>query len=79
MKKGVTMGKGKTSGGDLDEKSSGGGKMEAMAKTLPFLAMPNDEKKDVVKAEDKVGRTGRKIPRNLRLSSRVNQGNFVAV
>ena len=56
MKKGVTMGKGKSSsGGDLDEKSSGGGKMEAMAKTLPFLAMPNDEKKDVVKAEDKVG------------------------
>ena len=78
MKKGVTMGKGKSSGGEFDEKLSGG-KMEAMAKTLPFLAMPNDEKKDVVKAEDKVGRKGRKLPQNLRLSSRVNPSNFVAV
>ena len=60
MKKGVTMGKGKAS--DLDEKLSGS-KMEVMAKTLPFLAMPNDEKKDVVKAEDKVGRNETSISR----------------
>ena len=52
MKKGVTMVKG--SEASHEEKFSGS-KMEVMAKTLPFLAMPNDEKKDVVKAEDKVG------------------------
>ena len=56
MKKGVTMGKGKSSGGSGHEEKFSGSKMDAMAKTLPFLAMPNDEKKDVVKAEDKVGR-----------------------
>ena len=53
MKKGVSVGKGKASGSH-EEKFSGS-KMEVMAKTLPFLAIPNDEKKDVVRAEDKVG------------------------
>ena len=66
MKKGVTMGKGKSGGGSGHEEKFSGSKMEAMAKTLSFLAMPNDEKKDVVKAEDKVGRKGQhKLPFNV--------------
>ena len=56
MKKGVTMGKGKDGGDNSHEEKFSGSKMERMAKTMPFLAMPDDEKKDVVKAEDKVGR-----------------------
>jgi len=53
MKKGVTMGKGKDGGDNSHEEKFSGSKMERMAKTMPFLAMPDDEKKDVVKAEDK--------------------------
>ena len=64
MKKGVTMGKGKDGGDNSHEEKFSGSKMERMAKTMPFLAMPDDEKKDVVKAEDKVGRNGHLFKEN---------------